>query len=116
MVYFYRLYVTGTTKISYFKTTLFPSPLKYNYFKIQWTLSISNTLYLKLLSITNNFLGPFPLIPAYVIFSLYSNKFLDPLRVRDRASPLYIKNQNSIFLFPIILIGEFCNPGRLGTL
>ena len=28
------------------------------------SLSISNTLYLELLSISNNFIGPFPLIPA----------------------------------------------------
>ena len=53
--YKYVFYSPEDEQIEYFAT---------DYFQIQLTLSISNTLYLELLSISNNFLGPFPLIPA----------------------------------------------------
>ena len=45
-------------------------------------ISISNTLYLELLSISNNFLSPLPLIPVYFFLSI-SNKFLGALRVQS---------------------------------
>ena len=60
---------------------------------IQWTLSISNTLYLGLLSISNNFLCPLDIsIDSSLIFSLYlespylelisiSNKNIGPMQM-----------------------------------
>ena len=64
-----------------------------NLFDIQWTLSISTTLYLELLSISNNKLGPLDICVLSKLFlSLYlellyleffsiSNKNLGPLRL-----------------------------------
>ena len=60
---------------------------------VQWTLSISNTLYLELLSISNNFLCPLDIsIDSSLIFSLYleppylellfiSNKNVGPMQI-----------------------------------
>ena len=65
----------------------------YIYTYIQWILSISNTLYLELLSISNNFLGPLDIsIDSSLIFSLYleppylellsvSNKNFGPMQI-----------------------------------
>ena len=100
-----RLYETKYSRINqvkYFKVCLpqillglflnsLPKTMKQKY--IQWTLSISTTLYLELLSISNKNLGPLDICVVSKLFlSLYlellyleffsiSNKNLGPLRL-----------------------------------
>ena len=120
-----RLYETKYSRINqvkYFKVCLpqillglflnsLPKTMKQKY--IQWTLSISTTLYLELLSISNKNLGPLDICVVSKLFlSLYlellyleffsiSNKNLGPLRLflslsRTFSRSIYTANRTKM--------------------